>query len=117
MKIYTKTGDDGSTGLQGSKRIMKSNIRIKAYGAVDEINASIGLILSSRLEDGIEKLFKKIQSKLKLSTFCSKSHYQNDFFARWNFIDFNKNIVFRFKWSSHVDGFNIAFDRSGPNAQ
>ena len=42
MKIYTKTGDDGTTGLQGGRRISKSNIRIQAYGAVDELNASIG---------------------------------------------------------------------------
>lgn len=64
MKIYTKTGDDGSTGLQGGKRIMKSDIRIKAYGAVDEINASIGLILSSKFNDDLEKLLKKIQNDL-----------------------------------------------------
>jgi cob(I)alamin adenosyltransferase len=64
MKIYTKTGDDGSTGLQGGKRVMKSNIRIKAYGAVDEINASIGLILSSKFDDELEKLLKNIQNDL-----------------------------------------------------
>lgn len=46
MKIYTKTGDDGTTGVQGGKRISKSNLRIKAYGAIDELNATIGLVLS-----------------------------------------------------------------------
>ncbi|MFB5630139.1 MAG: cob(I)yrinic acid a,c-diamide adenosyltransferase [Nitrosopumilaceae archaeon] len=64
MKIYTKTGDDGSTSLQGGKRVIKSNIRIKAYGAVDEINASIGLILSSKFDDELEKILKKIQNDL-----------------------------------------------------
>lgn len=64
MKIYTKTGDDGSTGLQGGKRILKSNIRIKAYGTVDELNASIGLILSSKFDDELEKLLRKIQNEL-----------------------------------------------------
>ncbi len=64
MKIYTKTGDDGSTSLQGGKRVIKSNIRIKAYGAVDEINASIGLILSSKFDAEVEKVLKKIQNDL-----------------------------------------------------
>ena len=64
MKIYTKTGDDGTTGLQGGRRISKSNIRIQAYGAVDELNASIGLILSSKIDTELEKLLKSIQNDL-----------------------------------------------------
>ncbi len=64
MKIYTKTGDDGTTGLQGGRRISKSNIRIQAYGAVDEINASIGLILSNKIDDDLEKLLRNIQRDL-----------------------------------------------------
>ncbi len=64
MKIYTKTGDDGTTGLQGGKRISKSNIRILAYGAVDELNASIGLILSRKIDTELEKLLKSIQNDL-----------------------------------------------------
>ena len=66
MKIYTKTGDDGTTGLQGGMRISKSNIRITAYGAVDELNAVIGLILSSKFDDELEKLLKSIQNDLFL---------------------------------------------------
>lgn len=46
MKIYTKTGDDGSTGLLGNVRIRKDARRIEAYGAVDETNAAIGVILA-----------------------------------------------------------------------
>jgi cob(I)alamin adenosyltransferase len=46
MKIYTKTGDKGLTGLIGGKRIPKSDIRIIAYGSVDELNSYIGLSLS-----------------------------------------------------------------------
>src|SRR4051812_18588061 len=42
MKIYTKTGDDGSTGLFGGQRVRKSDARIDCYGNVDELNASIG---------------------------------------------------------------------------
>ena len=64
MKIYTKTGDDGTTGLQGGRRISKSNIRIMAYGAIDEVNAVIGLILSSKFDDDLEKLLKIIQNDL-----------------------------------------------------
>jgi len=64
MKIYTKTGDDGTTGLQGGKRVSKSNIRIQAYGTVDELNASIGLILSSKIDTDLEELLKSIQNDL-----------------------------------------------------
>ncbi len=64
MKIYTKTGDDGTTGLQGGTRISKSNIRIQAYGTIDELNASIGLILSRKFDDELEKLLRDIQNDL-----------------------------------------------------
>ena len=43
MKIYTRTGDDGSTGLIGGRRVRKSELRIECYGTVDELNASLGL--------------------------------------------------------------------------
>ncbi len=46
MKIYTKTGDKGETGLIGGKRTSKADPRIVAYGAVDELNSSIGLAIS-----------------------------------------------------------------------
>ncbi|MEK6966913.1 MAG: cob(I)yrinic acid a,c-diamide adenosyltransferase [Thermoproteota archaeon] len=64
MKIYTKTGDDGTTGLQGGSRISKSNPRIIAYGAVDEINSSLGIILSNTLDNDISELLTKIQNDL-----------------------------------------------------
>jgi cob(I)alamin adenosyltransferase len=63
-KIYTKTGDDGSTGLIGGKRTSKSNQRIIAYGAVDELNSSIGIVLSSKLDDDIHDVLEKIQNDL-----------------------------------------------------
>lgn len=44
MKIYTKTGDQGTTGILGSERLDKFNIRIEAYGNVDELNAQIGVL-------------------------------------------------------------------------
>ena len=64
MKIYTKTGDSGTTGLRGGKRVSKSDDRIKAYGSVDEINSIIGIILSHKIDADIEKLLKKIQIEL-----------------------------------------------------
>lgn len=64
MKIYTKTGDDGTTGLIGNKRVKKSNPRIATYGMVDELNACIGIILSSKLGKDIRNLLTRIQNDL-----------------------------------------------------
>ncbi len=66
VKIYTKTGDDGSTGLIGGKRIRKSNPRIIAYGAVDELNSTLGIVLSSKVDDDIADLLTRIQNDLFL---------------------------------------------------
>lgn len=64
MKIYTKTGDDGTTGLQGGKRVSKSDLRIVAYGSVDEINSCIGVSLTHELDADIKDLLTRIQSEL-----------------------------------------------------
>lgn len=64
MKIYTKTGDDGTTGLIGNLRVKKSNPRIASYGMVDELNAALGMILSSKLGKDIRDLLIKIQNDL-----------------------------------------------------
>jgi cob(I)alamin adenosyltransferase len=64
VKIYTKTGDNGTTGLIGNLRVKKSNPRIIAYGAVDELNAALGMILSSKLEKDLRNLLTKIQNDL-----------------------------------------------------
>ena len=64
MKIYTKTGDDGTTGLIGNIRVKKSNPRIAAYGTVDELNTALGIILSSKLGKDIRDLLTKIQNDL-----------------------------------------------------
>ena len=64
VKIYTRTGDDGSTGLIGGKRVSKSNPRIIAYGSIDELNSSLGIILSSKLDKDIQDLLVKIQNDL-----------------------------------------------------
>lgn len=64
MKIYTKTGDNGTTGLIGNKRVKKSNPRIVTYGMVDELNAALGIVLSSKLGKDIRDLLTKIQNDL-----------------------------------------------------
>ena len=64
IKIYTKTGDKGQTSLFGGKRLAKSDLRIEAYGTVDELNASVGY-LSELLDDSaIIKILFKVQNKL-----------------------------------------------------
>ena len=66
MKIYTKTGDDGNTGLQGDFRIAKSHPRIISYGTVDEANAAIGVVLTNTLDEDISKVLSQIQNDLFL---------------------------------------------------
>jgi cob(I)alamin adenosyltransferase len=64
MKIYTKTGDDGTTGLYGGGRVRKDHARIEAFGAVDELNAAVGLARAEPLPAEIDILLKRIQNEL-----------------------------------------------------
>jgi cob(I)alamin adenosyltransferase len=64
MKIYTKTGDDGETGLFGGPRVAKDDCRIEAYGAVDELNAWIGLVRAEQPTASIEAVLARIQHEL-----------------------------------------------------
>lgn len=64
MKIYTRTGDDGQTGLFGGKRVSKDDARIEAYGTIDELNSVIGLVLLEAYNPDICELLKKIQHQL-----------------------------------------------------
>lgn len=64
MKIYTKTGDQGMTSLFGGERVWKDNLRIDAYGSVDETNTFIGLALTEINDEKLIATLKKIQSKL-----------------------------------------------------
>ena len=66
MKIYTKTGDDGNTGLQGNYRISKSHPRILSYGTVDEANAALGVVLSNSLDEDVRLVLTQIQNDLFL---------------------------------------------------
>lgn len=64
FKIYTKTGDDGTTGLVGGNRVKKSNLRLDAYGTVDELNAYIGLLRSMISDEAVQNLLLEVQNKL-----------------------------------------------------
>lgn len=64
-KIYTRTGDDGTTGLVGTKRVSKSDLRVEAFGAVDETNSFIGLArLSTSQLPEIDSVLAMIQNTL-----------------------------------------------------
>jgi cob(I)alamin adenosyltransferase len=64
MKIYTKTGDSGETSLLGGERVKKFNIRLDAYGTIDELNSYIGLIRSRDIPSGMKENLVQIQSEL-----------------------------------------------------
>jgi len=64
MKIYTKTGDDGNTGIQGNFRIAKSHPRIVSYGTVDEANAALGIVLTHNLDEDVVSILSQIQNDL-----------------------------------------------------
>jgi len=64
MKIYTKTGDNGTTALFGGTRVKKHNLRIESYGTVDELNSYIGLIKDQEISNSIKESLLKIQNDL-----------------------------------------------------
>ena len=64
MKIYTKTGDLGQTTLIGGVRVSKSHIRINAYGSVDELNSSIGLVRDQEVNASRLDELKEVQDRL-----------------------------------------------------
>ncbi len=72
MKLYTRTGDDGSTGLCGHVRLSKAAVRVAAYGAVDEANAAIGVVVS----------MSSVGAMSGDGAICSKlQHVQTDLFT------------------------------------
>jgi cob(I)alamin adenosyltransferase len=64
MKIYTKTGDQGQTSLIGGTRLSKADLRIDAYGNVDELNSHIGLLRDQEVNEKRRDLLKEIQDRL-----------------------------------------------------
>jgi cob(I)alamin adenosyltransferase len=64
MKIYTKTGDKGTTSLIGGTRLSKAHVRIDAYGTVDELNSYIGMLRDQPVNEKRKDLLKEIQDRL-----------------------------------------------------
>ncbi|ADB37150.1 cob(I)yrinic acid a,c-diamide adenosyltransferase [Spirosoma linguale] len=64
MKIYTKTGDKGQTALIGGRRVSKSDLRLDAYGTVDELNSWIGLVRDQPVNTNRREFLKEIQDRL-----------------------------------------------------
>ncbi len=64
-KIYTRTGDDGTTGLGDGSRVPKDNLRVEAYGTVDEANSAIGVVLAvESVPDNVREILTEIQHDL-----------------------------------------------------
>ena len=64
MKIYTKTGDDGTTALVGGERVRKDSLRVECYGTIDELNSIMGLVQTEISEASVNELLQKIQNQL-----------------------------------------------------
>ena len=63
-KIYTRTGDKGTTGLGDGERVNKDSLRVEAYGTVDELNSCVGLVLASELPMDLRACLTRIQHEL-----------------------------------------------------
>lgn len=64
MKIYTKTGDEGKTSLFGGKRVSKDSPRVEAYGAVDELNAILGVVMTHMDDEDLHERLLTVQEEL-----------------------------------------------------
>jgi cob(I)alamin adenosyltransferase len=63
-KIYTRTGDDGTTGLGGGTRVRKDHLQVAAYGDVDETNSAIGVAIATGLGSEVSELLSRVQNEL-----------------------------------------------------
>jgi len=64
LKIYTRTGDRGETGLFGGRRISKDDLRVEAYGSIDELNSTIGAVRSLKPPPDLDRILETIQRDL-----------------------------------------------------
>ena len=63
-KVYTRTGDDGTTGLGGGQRVLKDSLRVDAYGTVDELNSQLGVALALGVVERLQTALQPIQNEL-----------------------------------------------------
>ena len=79
MKIYTKTGDKGTTSLVGGNRVPKTHVRLEAYGTVDELNANLGVLITYLSDEADRMLVRHIQDRLFAvgETSCTGIHGAN----------------------------------------
>jgi cob(I)alamin adenosyltransferase len=63
-KIYTKTGDDGTTGLGDGTRVAKDSARVTAYGTVDELNSAVGVVLAQDIPAAVRETLTQVQHEL-----------------------------------------------------
>ncbi len=63
-KVYTRTGDDGTTGLGGGQRVRKDSVRIEAFGTVDELNSVIGVAIAAGLDEKLRTALAPVQNEL-----------------------------------------------------
>jgi cob(I)alamin adenosyltransferase len=78
MRVYTKTGDDGTSGLIGGTRVEKYDLRLESYGTVDELNSWIGLIRGQSIDASTRQILLSVQNNLfvigaRLATDLSKT--------------------------------------------
>ncbi len=85
MRVYTRTGDDGTTGLIGGTRVKKYDLRLEAYGTVDELNSWIGLIRSQEIRPEDSSDLIDIQNNLfVIGSLLATDNSKTDSPARWD---------------------------------
>ncbi|MDR1056628.1 MAG: cob(I)yrinic acid a,c-diamide adenosyltransferase [Prevotellaceae bacterium] len=78
MKIYTKTGDKGTTSLVSGKRVSKAHPRVEAYGTVDELISYIGVVRSSEIDPQYKDILHKVQNRLMICAALLANDGMND---------------------------------------
>lgn len=79
MKVYTRSGDKGKTSLPGGKRVLKSDLRIKAYGTIDELNSFIGLVRDLEEDQERKDVLLHIQERIfSVTSLLATSDEQSD---------------------------------------
>ena len=98
MKLYTKTGDKGKTGLFGGQRVPKDSLRLETYGTIDELNSVVGIVRTYTEQQELDDMYKRIQHELfnlgsDLATpFGSKFEDKVNRIKEFHVLELEKNI-------------------------